>query len=109
LSWLAEASGGDAFGRAAGEAADGAFETGAESKLHGEDVGGSAGEDAERYVRADHAVHGFIDGAIAAEDEDEVRAVTDRLGGEFGGVAGFAGGNEARMQTRAAKGVNGTL
>jgi hypothetical protein len=40
-----------------------------------------------------HAVDGFIDGSVAAGDQDQISAPIDGAAGDFTGVAGTAGGD----------------
>ncbi len=40
-----------------------------------------------------HAVNGFVDGAVAAGDQDQIGATIDGAAGDFTGVARAAGGD----------------
>ena len=72
---------------------------GVDAEGTGEDVGAAAGDDAELGSflggegggGAEHAVDGFIDGAVAAVDEDGVVAFFDGAGAEFAGVSAVCG------------------
>jgi len=56
-----------------------------------------------------HSVDDFVNGPVAAQHQDQVRALAHRLRREFCRVPCFLGGNQARPQTRAAECVSGTL
>jgi hypothetical protein len=75
---------GDAAGLAEAEVGSGLYRVGANAGFDAQDVGGAAGQ-GEGGVAADHAVGDFVDGAIAAEDDDPFRALGDLLLGEGAG------------------------
>src|SRR5580704_7668423 len=56
-----------------------------------------------------HPIDYFVDGAVAAQHQDQVGAISDCLRRKFGSMSGFLGRKKPRMQTRAAEGVSGTL
>jgi len=56
-----------------------------------------------------HAVDHFVDGSIAAEDQNQVGSVGDRLTSQFGGVARGASRQRLRMQTRTGQSFSGTV
>ena len=61
------------------QARGGALDAGSESDLLGQDVGGAAGENGQRHGGMQHALGGFIDGAIAAGNHNQVGAAADVL------------------------------
>ena len=57
----------------------------------GEDVGRAAGQGGERGVGAGQAVGRLVEGAVAAEHDDDVDAVAGRALGQAGGVVAAVG------------------
>ncbi|CAM8625091.1 hypothetical protein MCETE7_00995 [Acidimicrobiia bacterium] len=57
------------------------------SQRPGEDVGGSPGEGGECGVGSGESICGFIEGAIAAQNNHNVETVGRSLAGELGGMA----------------------
>ncbi len=60
-------------------------------------------------LRRDHAVDHFVDGSVAAQHQDQVRAVGHGVAREFGGMAGRLGGRECRHNACFFQRINGTL
>ena len=87
-----EVADGDAAGLAEAEGGGGFEGVGADAGFDAQDVGGAAGEGGEGGVAADHPVGDFVDGAVAAEDDDPFRALGDLLLGEGAGGARAGGG-----------------
>ena len=56
-----------------------------------EDVGRAAGQAGQRGGGAEQAVGGLVDGAVAAERDDDVIALVGRLAAHLGGVAAGLG------------------
>ena len=71
----------------------------AEFQLHGQHIGGAAGENRERDVRTDHAFGGFVDGAVSAGGDYEVGALFDVIPGDGARGAGTGGGSHGHVVT----------
>jgi hypothetical protein len=56
-----------------------------------------------------HSIHHFVNGPVAAQHQNQVRAIPNRLRGKFGRVSCLLGGKDAGPQTRAGECVSGTL
>jgi hypothetical protein len=57
----------------------------------------------------DHPVDRFVDGPIAAQDENQIGTFRDGLARDARGIAGSGGGREARGDIRLCKRSGGTL
>jgi hypothetical protein len=78
-------------------------------QFHRQHIRRPAREHAQVGPRPDHSIGDFVDRSVAAQHQDQVRAIAHGLRREFGGVSRAVGGNEPRAQTRAAECVSGTL
>jgi hypothetical protein len=56
-----------------------------------------------------HPVHRFIDGPIAAENQNQIGALGDGAVRDFGRIARTAGRRQARPQTHTSQRFGGTL
>ena len=64
------------------------------AEMTAESITGPAGNEAEGGGRVNQRSGDLVHGAVAADGDDEVAAVVERTGGEFGGVAGTLGQDE---------------
>lgn len=105
----AEEAEGDAAGDEGVEGADGLADATGEAHFVGEDVGGAGGEDGERGLGAGEAVGDFVDGAVAAGDDDKVGSSSGGFASEFGGVVGVGGGGFANGVAERAQEFEGAV
>ena len=61
-------------------------------------------------LRMGHAVDRFVDGSVAAQDQDQVGSVRDRLARHLRGIArGARSATAAARKTRAGQSFSGTV
>ena len=76
---------------------------GAQADLGGQHVGGAERHDRERQAAVAQAVHGLVDGAVAAGDHEQVVAVRVGARGQLLGIAARAGRPHGDLAAQAAQ------
>lgn len=93
----------DAREPATGDQTSGSGNVPRNAKLFGENVRGSGGKNGEGRFGAGDSVDDFVDGAVAAANDNHFAAAVNGIAGEFSGGASTGGGKEMGINSRGAK------